>query len=883
VKALLTAARALGPRGVAARHYSVEHLPVPAGVRLEVGGMDFLPDGRLAVSTRRGELWLVSGVLERDLSHLRYELFAEGLHEGLGLAVVEGSILVLQRGELSRLEDADGDGRCDLVTTLSAGWGLSGNYHEFAFGLPRGDEGELYVGLNLGFFDPEWWHGRSRAPWRGWVLAIEPDGTARPVASGFRSPCGLGRNAAGEIFVTDNQGDWVPSSPIHHLRPGRFYGHPASLVWSDRYRESRTLPSDTVPPSEERTPPAVWLPYKWSRSTGNLIEDQSGGRFGPFAGQLLVAELTNGMLLRVALERVRGEYQGACWPLRQGVGSAVRLLQAPDGSVLVGLTNRGWGGLPPSDGIARVRYTGVPPMEMQRVRLLQRGFEIEFTLPLAAGLELGPEDVALSQYAYDWWWEYGSPERLTRAVPVERVELSEDRRRLRIEAALEPAWCARVVLSRVVAEDGSPLLHEEFAYTVNQLPEGPATREQVARLVPPPPARERAEEGWLRLTWGDATGLFEGLGWVLCDAELDRDDPRRLALREGDGALVKAGPGARDLVSRVRLGDGDLHLDFLLPSGGGAALLLQERYELLLADQGGAGDPALGLGAIAGGEGFPARPPALASWRGPGLWHSLDLSFEAPRFDAEGHKLANARFARVRIDDVMLHESVELPGPSSGGLPGEEALGAIAIRGGEGLVAIRDLRFRPRPLPGEGEDAEPFVPLLQEEEELLEWRATGEGAWSLDRGVLLAQGQPGQLWSPRADWSAFELRARCKISDLGRAGLWFRARPAADGVEGYQLVIASSHPEPERSGSLAGLAPLRVGLVGPDTWFELWLVCQELADGLRIAVSVNGVLVNEWLDRERRHGPGHLLLSQEHAGSVLELRELRIRELPAAR
>ena len=293
---------------------------------LEIGGMDFLPDGRLAVSTRRGQVWIIDDPLDPDPKKARFHLFAEGLCEGLGLKVHDDKIFVLQRGELSLLEDTDNDGTCDIVQTIADGWGLSGNYHEFAYGLPEDAHSNFYISLNVGFWDPKWWHGKSRAPWRGWVLKIGPGGGITPFASGFRSPCGINLSPDGELFVTDNQGDWEPVGPIYHVKQGLFYGHPASLAWTDEYKKTSTEPNDTIPPDVPRAAAAIWLPYKWSRSAGNMVWDQTAGKFGPFAGQMFVSELTNGMVVRVALEKVRGEWQGACFLFRQKVGSCVRVL-----------------------------------------------------------------------------------------------------------------------------------------------------------------------------------------------------------------------------------------------------------------------------------------------------------------------------------------------------------------------------------------------------------------------------------------------------------------------------------------------------------------------------------------------------------------------------
>ena len=137
-----------------ADYWTVYYLTPPSGEVLEVGGIDFLPDGRLIVSTRRGQVWIIDDPLAEDPADAGFTLFAEGLWEGLGLNVHDGEIFVLQRTELSRLVDIDGDDICDEIETICNDWGVSGNYHEFAFGLPIDDEGNFYVSFNVSFFSP---------------------------------------------------------------------------------------------------------------------------------------------------------------------------------------------------------------------------------------------------------------------------------------------------------------------------------------------------------------------------------------------------------------------------------------------------------------------------------------------------------------------------------------------------------------------------------------------------------------------------------------------------------------------------------------------------------------------------------------------------------
>jgi len=182
--------------------FKINKLRSPEGTLLEVGGLCTMPDGNLAIATRRGDVYIV----ENPTSPKPYfRKFASGLHELLGIAYKNGSLYVAQRGELTRLQDANMDGKADIFETIYA-WPLSGNYHEYSYGPKIAPDGSFYVTLNLGFGDV-WWSGTSFVPWRGWALHIFEDGRMEPWATGLRSPCGISM-IDGELFYTDNQGDW---------------------------------------------------------------------------------------------------------------------------------------------------------------------------------------------------------------------------------------------------------------------------------------------------------------------------------------------------------------------------------------------------------------------------------------------------------------------------------------------------------------------------------------------------------------------------------------------------------------------------------------------------------------------------------------------------
>src|SRR5688500_14120972 len=206
-------------------YYQIVPLPIPDDLVLEVGGMEMMPDGKLAVATRRGDVYLVDHAFDVPPKKATFTRWATGLHEVLGLAWRDGWLYAVQRGEVSRLRDSDDDGRADVYETVCDGWGISGDYHEYAIGSRFDPQGNLYVVLCLtGSFT-------SEAPYRGWCMKITPDGKALPYASGIRSPGGVGFNHLGEVFYTDNQGPWNGTSTFKQLLPGAFVGHPGGFKW----------------------------------------------------------------------------------------------------------------------------------------------------------------------------------------------------------------------------------------------------------------------------------------------------------------------------------------------------------------------------------------------------------------------------------------------------------------------------------------------------------------------------------------------------------------------------------------------------------------------------------------------------------------------------
>jgi hypothetical protein len=459
-------------------HYRIETIAIPTGIELEVSGMALLPDGRPLLATRRGEIWLLD---ERDPAAPRFKLWVEGLQEPLGLLPQpDGWVYLAQRGELSRLRDLDGDDRADEIETVCNAWRLSGNYHEYDFGPALDREGNFWITTNKPF-GPEPF---GRVDWRGFALCIAPDGSMKPMCAGLRSPAGVGTSPWGDLFYTDNQGEWCGASKLARLAPGDFHGHPWGLSSCERPEWGHAvpeLPPDglSMPTVKERIPsfqlPAVWFPYdKTGRSPSGFLWDQGEGRFGPFHGQLLVGDQFSAEVLRVFLERVEGHWQGAVFPFRSGFQCGiVRLCWDAQGSLLVGMTNRGWGGLGNSPfGLQRLVYTGVAPFEILEMRARPGGFELRFSEEIDPETAGRPEAFRLSSYTYLLHSDYGSPEVLTQELRVTEVSLGSDRRSLllEVEGLREGFVHELLVLGLRSREGGKPLLHPRAWYTLIHRP-----------------------------------------------------------------------------------------------------------------------------------------------------------------------------------------------------------------------------------------------------------------------------------------------------------------------------------------------------------------------------------------------------------------------------
>jgi glucose/arabinose dehydrogenase len=470
---------AAGARGEQrADFYRIVALEHPKDVVLEAGGLARMPGGKLAVATRRGEVWIAENPYTADGHGVRWQRFASALHEPLGLAFRDGALWTTQRAEVTRLRDTDGDGVADEYRCAAKGWGVSGNYHEYAYGPKFDPAGAMWVTLNCTMGETPLPH----TDWRGYSLRIAPDGSWQPVSGGMRSPCGIGINAAGDVFYSEQQGNWNSAGGIHHIRPGAFHGHVASFTSAKLSGAPFQKPADfaervPIPEAARRMPiykpAAVWLPYrKMGMSCTDIVLDDTGGKFGPFAGQFFVGEFTMSGIHRVFLEKVGGEYQGACFPFLDGFQSGVlRLEFGEDGSLFVGETNRGWNSLGSrSYGLERVVWSGRTPFEIRTMEACSRGFRLTFTKPVQRE-SLAAATWRMQSYTYEYHADYGGPEIDTRDLAVSVAAVADDGLSAELEIeGLRAGYVHELHVTGLRSADAEPLAHGAAYYTLNRIP-----------------------------------------------------------------------------------------------------------------------------------------------------------------------------------------------------------------------------------------------------------------------------------------------------------------------------------------------------------------------------------------------------------------------------
>ena len=457
------------------KHYPIIDIPIPDDIILEAGSFELMPDEKLAIGTRRGQIFIVEGAFATPPKPV-FKEYASGLDEVTSLAWKDNGFYVTQQTEVSFISDTDEDGRADEFKTLSDVWGFS-NYHEYSFGSKPDKEGNIWVALCLS----NSYH--YRAKFRGWCLQVTPDGRTIPIASGIRSPCGVGENAEGVMFYAESQGPWNGSCSLKHLKPGGFMGHPVSF---DGYELAPNMGPKPVEPNtnsrleierarvKELVPYAVVFPYrKMGQQLSGFMVDRTDGKFGPFNNQIFICDYTLGVVMRTTTEEVNGVWQGACYPFREGFATGLLSLQfSNDGKLIVGGTNRGWPVRSPDPfALQRVDWNGKIPFEVKEISARPDGFLVQFTKPVDVGLAVSAENYVLETYTHIYRAGYGSPEVDHRYPKVSEIIIHPGNRSLHLKLdRLTQGHVHDFDFSKLKSSSGEGLVHTKAYYTLNEIP-----------------------------------------------------------------------------------------------------------------------------------------------------------------------------------------------------------------------------------------------------------------------------------------------------------------------------------------------------------------------------------------------------------------------------
>lgn len=466
--------------------YYVDSISTPEGLTAEVAALDALPDGRIVASFMRGEIMIYNPQTKQ------WKLFASGLHEPLGIKVInDKEMLVMQLPELTLLKDTDADGVADEFQTIYDGFGMTGNYHEFTYGPVEDKNGNLYIALNSsssgGGISNElrgdtMMIGKSKTdiamfsvvPYRGWVMKIDKQFNVTPFASGFRSPNGIALDAKDRLYVTENQGDWVASSPLYHVEEGKHYGHPASLVWTKGWNSGNPFELSVAKLDSLREKPTIIFPHNLlANSPTQPILIKNNPKLKDFEGQFIVGEMSSERLLRVMLEEVNGVMQGAATIFIEGQGLRKgnnRLVFSPNGDLWIGQADHGWLG---DRGIQRVRFTGKPAFEVKDIKIKKDGFELNFTQEVAEEAILPIDSlVKIRRYTYHYHKKYGSDQINVATIAIKKADWSNSRRRLNLKFdQLEKGYVYEIAIDKMRNQGLKDSIHNKlYMYTVKELP-----------------------------------------------------------------------------------------------------------------------------------------------------------------------------------------------------------------------------------------------------------------------------------------------------------------------------------------------------------------------------------------------------------------------------
>jgi glucose/arabinose dehydrogenase len=382
-------------------------VPNPWNRRVRFGGMDFFSDGtRAALCTHEGDVWIVEGIDDK-LENLKWRRFASGQYETLGLAIVDDVIYTSGRDQITRYHDLNKDGEADFYENFNNEVMSTEGFHEFVFDLQTDRDGNFYFAKANPVNSGGGGFGNQKASMgngtvcshSGCLFKVSKDGKKfEVIARGFRAPNGIGVSQDGQVTTSDNEGTWVPTTPINWVEPGGFHG-----VINDQ------IAKDVA---DKFIPPLAWLSKDYDNSGGGQIWVTSS-KWGPFQGELLHESYGKSSLFLVMKEKAsNGRMQGGVvrFPLKFTSSVMRARFNEQDGQLYVAGLSEWQSNASKPTGFDRVRYTGKPVHSVRGLKVLKDGVQLTFTEPLDKATVLDTQNWSGKRWNYARSQNYGSSE-----------------------------------------------------------------------------------------------------------------------------------------------------------------------------------------------------------------------------------------------------------------------------------------------------------------------------------------------------------------------------------------------------------------------------------------------------------------------------------------